>query len=282
MSKSKHNGVDPAVCISQYGADTTRAHILFAAPVGEVLQWDEQKIVGIQRWFGRVQRVIDETEKTGEVHISGDIPAEEVSSVDNDEGCPQISATEADLLLLTHDTVRSVTLTFEKDIYSLNTTVSDLIKLTNALDDADSSQIRPQYQQTMVATLLRMLAPIAPAFAEQCWEDLGIGGHMHSSILQGNMWPEAFLSPEAESALKSMLTEMTCAVQVNGKLRFTARVPKTKEEDQKNVPQEQVDRILEAILATEEGKLWLNERNSWADRKKVIVVKGGQLVNVVF
>ena len=49
MSKSKHNGVDPMECIKKYEADVTRAHILFQAPVTEVLEWDEEKIIGIQR-----------------------------------------------------------------------------------------------------------------------------------------------------------------------------------------------------------------------------------------
>ncbi|KAI9825629.1 MAG: Leucyl-tRNA synthetase, mitochondrial [Thelocarpon impressellum] len=45
MSKSKHNGVDPAACIERWGADATRAHMLFLAPVSEVLLWEEGPIV---------------------------------------------------------------------------------------------------------------------------------------------------------------------------------------------------------------------------------------------
>ena len=52
MSKSKHNGVDPTTCIQTYGADVVRAHMLFQAPVTEILEWDELRIIGIQRWFG--------------------------------------------------------------------------------------------------------------------------------------------------------------------------------------------------------------------------------------
>jgi leucyl-tRNA synthetase len=54
MSKSKYNGVDPMVCIEKHSADATRAHILFQAPVSEVLEWDEEKITGITRWFQRI------------------------------------------------------------------------------------------------------------------------------------------------------------------------------------------------------------------------------------
>src|SRR5436305_883343 len=58
MSKSKYNGVDPLACMNKYGTDAVRAHILFAAPVTEVLDWDEEKIVGIQRWFHRIRRLV--------------------------------------------------------------------------------------------------------------------------------------------------------------------------------------------------------------------------------
>jgi len=54
MSKSKYNGVDPRTCMSKYGADATRAHILFQAPVGEVLEWDEERISGVTRWLRRI------------------------------------------------------------------------------------------------------------------------------------------------------------------------------------------------------------------------------------
>jgi len=58
MSKSKYNGVDPSECMSKYGADVTRAHILFQAPVNEVLEWHEEKISGITRWLRRVHEHI--------------------------------------------------------------------------------------------------------------------------------------------------------------------------------------------------------------------------------
>ena len=41
MSKSKHNGVDPSTCMAKYGADATRAHILFQAlcPIPIFSRW---------------------------------------------------------------------------------------------------------------------------------------------------------------------------------------------------------------------------------------------------
>ncbi|RMZ87159.1 hypothetical protein DV736_g5608, partial [Chaetothyriales sp. CBS 134916] len=281
MSKSKHNGVDPVECIAKYGADATRAHILFAAPVSEILQWDEQKIIGIQRWFGRVQRVVDKASPPASDHALTEVLPEEV--VHFGRGHMLVSSATAKLLLLTQDTVRGVTETLSNNIYSLNTMVSDLIKLTNALDDADLEQIqiKPSQFQLMAETLVKLLAPVAPAFAEECWEALGRVG---TSVLGMGMWPKPILAPITESALRGMNTEMKCAVQVNGKLRFTTTVSKIniKDEVKGSMGEEEREKLLEAILGTEEGRLWLTERNRWDERKKVVVVKDGQLVNIVF
>lgn len=40
MSKSKHNGVDPEEVVQQYGIDTIRLYILFAAPPEKDILWD--------------------------------------------------------------------------------------------------------------------------------------------------------------------------------------------------------------------------------------------------
>lgn len=40
MSKSKHNGVDPEEVVGQFGIDTIRLYILFAAPPEKDILWD--------------------------------------------------------------------------------------------------------------------------------------------------------------------------------------------------------------------------------------------------
>lgn len=40
MSKSKHNGVDPEEVVEQYGLDTIRLYLLFAAPPEKDILWD--------------------------------------------------------------------------------------------------------------------------------------------------------------------------------------------------------------------------------------------------
>ncbi|ETN45605.1 leucine-tRNA ligase [Cyphellophora europaea CBS 101466] len=277
MSKSKYNGVDPSICITKYGADATRAHILFTAPVSEVLQWDEEKIVGVQRWFGRIQR------------LASDLSSQPMTGMD-DYTMPTsfdlstLSTSDISILLTTQSTVMSVTKTFDHDIYSLNTTISDLIKLTNLIHDAGVGSLAAQVARVAISALLRMLAPIAPAFAEECWENINNLGNASSSSIFHHPWPQPPLSEEQEVTLKASHKTMTCAVQINGKLRFTAAIPTASEVEarRKTASEVRVAEVVDAVLRTDDGQTWLRERNNWEQRKRVVLVGGGKVLNIVF
>ena len=272
MSKSKHNGVDPSTCIQKYGADATRAHILFAAPVSEVLQWDEEKIVGIQRWFTRVERILPSASQ---------LKVEEFERMPTHECLAGMSPDNAALLLATHATVASVLQTFEKDLYSLNTVISDLIKLTNLIHET-GKDVDPRVANIAVYALLRMIAPIAPAFAEECWEKMTTKtGTQFGSILF-RPWPCDIISSQQENELRSSEVTMTCTVQINGKVKFTAKIPKLSTALAAEASEERTQKIVDAVLETEEGRLWLTEKNEWKKRRKVILVGGGKILSVVF
>jgi leucyl-tRNA synthetase len=52
MSKSKGTTVDPQALIDQYGADTARLFIMFAAPPEQSLEWSESGVEGAHRFLG--------------------------------------------------------------------------------------------------------------------------------------------------------------------------------------------------------------------------------------
>ena len=54
MSKSKRNGVDPQALIEQYGADTARFFMMFAAPPEQTLEWSDSGVEGAYRFMKRV------------------------------------------------------------------------------------------------------------------------------------------------------------------------------------------------------------------------------------
>ncbi|KAL4776182.1 hypothetical protein BDW60DRAFT_177926 [Aspergillus nidulans var. acristatus] len=289
MSKSKHNGVDPTTCVSKYGADATRAHVLFSAPVSEILEWDETKIVGIERWFSRLWKLVVDAERTLASSTykvdRADLVKASVNAVSL-EPLQSLSDKDADAILTTHRAVCSVTSCLEKNPYALNTVISDLTKLTNSL--ISSTPTSPYILHLTISSLLRLLAPVAPALASECWEIL------HSSIVTEQSesefkaltvfdcpWPAAPLTTEQADILAARGGQVV-AVQINGKLRFTVTIPRMLSPTTPEGATTEQDYIISRILETEEGRLWLRERNDWEKRRRVIVVKGGKLVNIVF
>ncbi|EEH50147.1 leucine-tRNA ligase [Paracoccidioides brasiliensis Pb18] len=299
MSKSKHNGVDPTTCINTYGSDAIRAHILFSAPVSEILEWDESKIVGMERWFNRLWRVVTDAQNSLE---SFSLLSKESLKHMNDIRLLDLKKTsddEANILLTTHDTIKSVSHCLDETPYGLNTVISDLTKFTNALASSSlpATASSPPSQTILyiaLSSLLRLLAPITPALASECWE------HLHSSILTGPVpsptpagaipsifsspWPTQFLAEYDVQTLRAR-SGKTVAVQINGKLRFSTTIPSPPGDgsaSSKNVSPEVKEWILSHLLESDEGKVWLRKRNDWEKRKRVIVVGGGKVVNVVF
>ncbi|KAJ5715083.1 Leucine--tRNA ligase [Penicillium malachiteum] len=296
MSKSKHNGADPTVCTSKCGADAARAHILFSAPVSEVLEWDETKIVGVERWFGRLWKLVIDAQQTM-TEASFSIPAAELTSstghaMSLPSSLQDLSDSDADAVLATHNTISSVTTCIESNPYGLNTVISDLTKLTNALSSSPPSS--PLALYLSISSLLRLLAPIAPALASESWEVL------HESVLKNSdasaslspifscPWPTTLLTPEQAEAL-STRGGQTVAVQINGKLRCAVTIPRYANPDASSAngksaapSKEEQDWIINEVLKTTEGNSWLREKNDWEKKRRVIVIKGGKLVNVVF
>ncbi|KAB8416372.1 hypothetical protein FH972_024891 [Carpinus fangiana] len=270
MSKSKYNGVDPTECMRQYGADTTRAHMLFQAPVSDVLDWDESKIVGVQRWFRRIWSLVEE--------ISSWESAQSATPIELD----LTADAEAELWRAVQKTIVSVSQSYG-ETYALNTVVSDLMNLTNAIHAVaatppETKSAAVVYQATSV--LLRMLTPVAPSFAEECWAML----HSHESFEVSQCASLAGF-PEPDGTLAQLEARwQPCAFQVNGKLKFAARISYPPEE-LVDGSEELREWVLERALGSVEGREaaenargWSPERSKW---KKVVVVRRGRTINVV-
>ncbi|KAG7270903.1 hypothetical protein CRUP_000262 [Coryphaenoides rupestris] len=56
MSKSKHNGLDPQEVVAQYGLDTVRLYLLYAAPPDQDILWNVKTdaLPGVLRWQSRL------------------------------------------------------------------------------------------------------------------------------------------------------------------------------------------------------------------------------------
>src|SRR5208283_4606537 len=60
MSKSRGNTVDPDEVLSQFGADTLRLFILFAAPPEDQLEWNDSGLEGSWKFLNRVYRMVED------------------------------------------------------------------------------------------------------------------------------------------------------------------------------------------------------------------------------
>ncbi|KAH0609745.1 uncharacterized protein H6S33_012291 [Morchella sextelata] len=251
MSKSKHNGVDPAATIARYGADATRAHVLFQAAVEDVLEWDEHRIVGIQRWFGRVWGLVCATATDG---VPGDPDAAVVAEM----------AAEKRLWREVQSALREVTASFA-ETYALNTVISTLTKLTNTLHALKpGGEVGVGVRYKALEVLLHMMAPVTPAFASECWAVLRPGA---APVLRRG-WPVV-----DAAALDGVLEErVRCAVQVDGKVRLVMEV-----EAARMAGEGAAEYVLERFLETREGGRWVAGKRV----VKSVVAGGGRVVNFV-
>ncbi|MEN9872029.1 MAG: leucyl-tRNA synthetase [Cyanobacteriota bacterium] len=193
MSKSKYNGVSLEQGLGQYGVDTARMFILFKAPPEKDLEWDDADVEGQFRFLNRVWTLVSSYE-----------PAQIT------ETSTEFTKAEKDLRRAIHTAIKEVTEDLTGD-YQFNTAVSELMKLSNALKDAQC-ETSPVYQEG-IETLVLLLAPFAPHLAEELWSRLGNSESVHKQ-----QWREV-----DESAL--VVDEITLVVQIMGKTRGTIQVP---------------------------------------------------------
>lgn len=235
MSKSKYNGADPAECIVKHGADATRAHILFQAPISDVLVWDESKIVGIERWLRRL------------LQLSIQIP----DKLTKDTSLPtELNEEEIKFHNETETLLRSITESFS-DSLSLNTVISDYMKLTRAIGTALENNLNPniilkQFKRLVVAT-----SPVTPASAEEAWETLCKELNVPWTTVFSQPWPELEPTKESKFTLYNVF--------INGRMRFTHEAPKEFFNEDETL-------ITSSVLASEFAKRFLEGKTI----KKVI------------
>ncbi|KAI3396366.1 hypothetical protein diail_12256 [Diaporthe ilicicola] len=269
MSKSKFNGVDPTEFIAKHGADATRAHMLFQAPVNDVVNWDGDKISGVTRWLGRVHDLVgtfskpmDNTDEEATKHIKACAPR--VHAMKGSE----LTQWDIDTSVWrdVQNKIISVTKSYH-EVYSLNTVISDLMSLTNTItSQAGATEV---LRAAAVSTLVRMLAPVAPAFASECWESLGKPEPLFSGSVQ---------FPVPDGTLSSMKPrEQSCAVQINGKVRDVLEIPVPPE----GMGREQVEALVVDEILRKAGGKKLPAVEDLRAAQKVIVVKNGRVVNFV-
>jgi leucyl-tRNA synthetase len=244
MSKSKKNVIDPNFLIEKYGADTTRLFCLFAAPPERDLEWSEQGVEGGYRFLKRVWRLASSYMET-------------IKNLAPFDGSPdKLEGKFRELFKKTHQTIRKVTKDIEERFH-FNTAISAVMELVNTMYGIETIDNSPQQAGVMrlaMESVVLLLSPVVPHFAEELWEALG-----HESSVLLATWP----SYRPDALIKD---ELVIVVQVNGKLRsrFNADVDTDD------------NTIRETALADERVQKFIKGKPI----KKVIVI-AKKLVNIV-
>ena len=196
MSKSKRNGVDPQSLIEQYGADTARLFMMFAAPPEQTLEWSDSGVEGSHRFLRRVWAFATEFDGIGK-------ESPDLGSLPNDA---KALRREIHLALKQAN--------YDLSRFQFNTVVSAAMKMLNALEKSGKEAANRAVTQEALSILLRLLSPITPHICHTLWIELGYG----TDILEA-AWPEPL-----DAAL--VQDELELVIQVNGKLRGSMTVPK--------------------------------------------------------
>lgn len=220
MSKSRGNVINPDEMQEKFGTDALRAYIMFMGPFDQAVMWDTNGLVGVRRFLDRTWSLQDKITK------------------DYEDGNK--------ITTLLHQTIKKVS--SDIDEMHFNTAIAKMMELVNELMKEE------KISEQLFVTLLKLLSPFAPHFAEELSSVIGAKEELAYSA-----WPS--FDPQL-----TLSQTFTLAVQVNGKLRDTLEVATDITED----------KVKELVLQSEKVQKWLEGKTP----KKIIYVKG-KLVSVV-
>ena len=192
MSKSKGNTIDPQALIDNYGADTARLFMMFAAPPEQSLEWADSGVEGANRFLRRIWKACYEHVTVGVVdaYRAGELTKE-----------------LKQLRLQLHQTIEKVTDDYARR-HSFNTAISSVMELMNALAKVEGTDdVAKSIRQEVLQSAVLLLSPIVPHICQTLWAELCPNSH----ILEAS-WPETDKAALVQDSIDYV-------IQVNGKLR---------------------------------------------------------------
>ena len=201
MSKSRGNVVSPDTYIDEFGSDVFRLYLMFGFAYTEGGPWDDNGIKSIAKFAERIERLVT---KVCEY---------------KPEKNPVIGKEEKELLYAEAYCVKSVDR--DMNVFSFNTAIARLMEFVSAINKYDGyTEKSNSLILKAVDTLILLLAPCAPHFAEELW---AMRGNKKSVFLED--YPVC-----DENAL--IKDEIELAVQINSKVKAKINVSKDATDDE--------------------------------------------------
>ena len=221
MSKSKGNTVDPQELIDNYGADTARLFIMFAAPAEQSLEWSDEGIDGAHRFIKKIWRLVFDY-----LHSA---PNEGASNVTNEK-------IEKELNYKLHFTIKKVTDDLERRT-SFNTAISAVMELINFMQKIESNfKLNKIIKKELIETVLIMLSPFIPHVTKSLWAHVNI-----DSKIEAQSWPK--FDPKA-----LIQDQIKIVIQVNGKLRSDMLISSDMDEETIKKQAQTIDAVKKFIV----------------------------------
>ncbi|VFP86064.1 Leucine--tRNA ligase [Buchnera aphidicola (Cinara pseudotaxifoliae)] len=199
MSKSKNNGIEPSCIINQYGADTLRLFLMFAAPVNKSLEWNSHSIIGMHRFLKKIWNFVHS------------IDIDNYKNINNINLCKQkkiYNQLNITIVKVTHDI-------HKKNSY--NTAIAHIMKFFNFIIKLDKKKkINSQNLLKSIKIIIKMLYPFTPHICFILWNKI----NKQKNCIDMEKWPKpkSCLIPEKKSII---------IVQINGKKRNIIKVYNT-------------------------------------------------------
>jgi len=232
MSKSKKNVVDPDDIIASYGADTARFFVLSDSPPDRDVIWSEAGVEGAHRFVQRVWRIVGEA--------ADELKAVNAAPATAGEGLAMSKAAHKTLKAVQDDLDK---LAFNKAIariYELvNTLAGPLSEVANGNKD---NEVKAAARDA-VEILIRMIAPMTPHLAEECWKVLG-----NSGLVAQAAWP-VFVPALVEE------NEVVLPIQINGKKRGELTIARDADQDTVRAAVLELDAVKAALAGSEPKKI---------------------------
>ena len=193
MSKSKGNTVSPDEYVNKYGADVFRMYLMFGFDFIKGGPWSDKGVEGMSKYFEKIERIV----------------RRQANALQNDKEPHEyiVSAREKELLRTKNQTIKAMSANMEN--LKFNTSIARSMELVNEINKylRDNDNINEDILETTVEDFIKLMAPLAPHFAEEQWQILGKEQSVHKEE-----WPKV-----RECELIGGIKQIP--IQINGKLR---------------------------------------------------------------